>query len=112
MAAGVKVIALTRCAFHSLQILAEGEARKLAHVLLLRAGVERIRRVRHEGCNVVRLGIVQERSNVSFVQCLGGAASGVSGEESEGVGAERRGFFAHGQVSARGGNVASDSKHK
>ena len=54
---------------------------------------------------------LQEGRDVVLVDGFGTATAWVTGEELEGVGADRYGGFAHGEEAFGGREVTTDSKH-
>ena len=111
VAAGVEIIELAGRVLHALQVVGKGHARKLRHVRLGRAGVERVGRVRDQPVDA-RVGAFGVKGrNVCVLNGFGAAAAGIAREERKRICAQRLRALCHGEIPAGRGNVAADSEH-
>ena len=101
MASRMHVVKLTRCFFHSHEVVRQRRARKLARFGVLRARVERIGRVRQDARDTMRRGELVERGHVGGIDCLRLAPARVAREELERVRVNRDGVFRHRQKALR-----------
>ena len=111
VAAGVEIVKLTGRVLHALQVVGKGHVRKLRHLRLGRAGVERVRRVRDQPVDTRAGTFGVEGGNVCRLNGLGAAAAGIAREERERVCAQRLCALCHGEIPACGGNVTADPEH-
>ena len=111
VAAGVKVIELFGCVLHALQVIGKGHARKLCHVRLGRAGVERVGRVRDQPVDARAGTLGVKGCDVCVLNGLGAAAAGIAREERKRVCAQRLRALCHGEIPAGRGNVTADPEH-
>ena len=111
VAAGVEIVKLTGRVLHALQVVGKGHARKLCHVRLGRAGVERVGRVRDQPVDARAGALGVKDCDVCVLNGLGAAAAGIAREKRERVCAQRLGALCHGEIPAGGGNVTADPEH-
>ena len=111
VAAGVEVIEVSRQIFHPREVIGERLARELARAIVLRAGVDGVRRVRHDRAEALRRQQRAQRRRVRGVDGLGAGAARVAGEKLERRRADAPRRLAHSEKTARGGQVTSDRKH-
>ena len=111
VAAGVEVVVVAGHILHAPQIVGHRFGGKTTDIRISRAGVERVGRMGDDLGDVVFSCELQEGCDVTLVDGLGTATAWVTGEELEGVGADRYGGFAHGEEAFGGREVTTDSKH-
>jgi len=96
VASRVEIVVVARHGFHAHQVVCHAFERELAGVRLVRAGVERVGGVRHQGAEVVLGHQRAQRRGIGGGDGLRLAPARVSREERERVRADGKRGFAHG----------------
>ena len=97
VASGVEIIVVPRHIFHASEIVLHRIARKLERLFLLRAGVQRIGRMRDNAADFSRILHLHKRRRVSGDDLLCSAPSGVAGKKLKGVRADGQRHPSHGR---------------
>jgi hypothetical protein len=111
MAARMEIIKFPGRRLHSPQVILKNHPREFLHVLLIRAGVQRVGRVGDNPIDAALPAKIPKRPYVVRIDRLRGAAPRVPRKKRKRVGAERGGALSHSEVSSRRRNMAPDPKH-
>ena len=112
VAAGMEIVEIAGRQFHAQQVICKNLAGKLARPLILGAGVQRIRRMRHERAQPPVPLHLYERGGVRRVGAFCCAAARIAREELKSVRADRQRGFSHCSVALRRGQMAAQIQHK
>ena len=87
MAAGMKIIIISRRRFHTPQVICHGLSGKHTKVFLCRTCIQCIRRVRHDFSEMLFSGNLQIFFNIFWINFLCIAAPGISGKKCKSISA-------------------------
>ena len=103
MAAGMKIIIVTRSEFHSLQVIFHSQAGKIPQMFVSGAWIEGIGGMGKNPMDFMLFGIGKKSFYIREIQLFCTAAPGIAGKKLEGIGINFYGFLPHSQIAFGGG---------
>ena len=111
MTAGMQIVKRPREKFKPRQILAQRAPRKIQHIRICRAGIQRVRRVRDDGREMVLVHERNQRGGVVCIKRLRVSAARIAGKILKSVRADRKRLSPHCEIALRRAQMTADVQH-